>query len=90
MVPYLRASAGILRVTDRVPVLRSRGVTKEVLGSPKDEGERWIYSQPFPTPPADVDPDNGALNAQNTASNGWARARAQGDGDYTYVPPPAP
>lgn len=88
----LDGSTGLV-VRDRVPVLRSHGVSREIF----DEYERTsdpsvldakkaIYSQPFPSPKANVDPDTGLFSG-GTSGNGWARAKAAGKKDYyKYIP----
>ena len=86
------------RVTERRPVLRSRGITldeykAEAGGTdPLDPG-KWIFSEPFPSPVADSQNANfkgtGILTSPgSTARNGWARALAPGDDPnvFGYVP----
>ncbi len=83
------------RVVDRVPVLRSRGVSREHFDSqmqafrqsndPKFlEKANWIWSPAFPSPAAAVDAQ-GVLTGSNSAASGWVRARALGE-SYGYVP----
>ena len=83
-------------VTDRVPVLRSRGVDREVADVDGDTKGDWLFSEPFPKPAANVTNQvTGALSYANSGSNGWARARAGSDtgnqntwDTYDYVPEP--
>lgn len=71
-------------VMDRIPVLRSRGVDREVYDASqgKTSGRRAIYSRALPAPLAEVDKD-GYLKLGKTQSGGWVRAVA-GDGNKTY------
>lgn len=75
------------RVTDRVPVLRSRGVAKEVVGTANDLPGEWIFSEPLPQPVANVNLRTGAFLSSGSNANGWARAVAgwnSGQDDYRY------
>lgn len=71
-------------VMDRIPVLRSRGVDREVYDANqgKTSGRKAIYSRALPAPLAEVDKD-GYLKLGKTQSGGWVRAVA-GDGNKTY------
>jgi type II secretory pathway pseudopilin PulG len=85
------------RVVDRKPVLRSRGISRDVYDewvktntdptqrerrlSPPD---KWIFSEPFCSPAAGVD-ENGVFIASDATANGWARAVAFGE-SYGYIP----
>lgn len=100
---YVKLDRGILadgnagfRVVDRVPVLRSRGVSREHFDSqmqafrqsndPKFlEKANWIWSPAFPSPAAKGVDGRGELTVSNSASGGWVRARALGE-SYGYVP----
>lgn len=78
------------RITDRIPVLRSRGVSRETYEALLADGEAgdpqdWIFSEPFPTPAAGVDPDTGRILSNNPRGNGWARAVGEAE-DYKYLP----
>ncbi len=78
-------------VTDRIPVLRSKGVSKEEFlaglepgGTPLHSERTWIFSQPFPSPPAQQGAESFCTSGNVTAwsdssGNGWARAVADGD-----------
>lgn len=96
---YVKVEVGLLpsgatgwRVTDRTPVLRSRGVTQEeyvaeLSGANKADPEKWIFSDPFPRPATAIDESTGELTGTNTRANGWVRLKAAGhEQDYTYVP----
>lgn len=80
-------------VTDRIPVLRSRGIAEEQVGSARDVEGRWLFSEPFPQPAVTLDHgETGRLHRQPPADgrfNGWARVRPDRheDDDPTYVPP---
>lgn len=88
----LDGSTGLV-VRDRVPVLRSHGVSREVFKEYERtsdpsvlDAKKAIYSQPFPSPKANVDPDTGLFSG-GTSGNGWARAKAAGKKDYyKYIP----
>ena len=90
--PGLPPVPGLL-VRDRVPVLRSHGVSSEIFDeyvrtgvSSVLDAKKAIYSQPFPSPKANVDPDTGLFSG-GTSGNGWARAKAAGKKDYyKYIP----
>ena len=70
-------------VTDRVAVLRSRGITAEEAAHGVVEPQRALYSVLLPQPATNVNPDSGAF--LSPSRNGWSRAVAEGD-DYKYVP----
>lgn len=86
-----------LKVTDRVPVLRSWGISNEVYReqmkvyrSTNDpsrfDPQKWILSEPLPSPAAVVT-NAGAFSPPATTSNGWARAVAAGHvDDCGYIP----
>lgn len=96
---YVKVEYGVLpngtvdwRVTDRKPVLASRGISfeeyvEELKGTDPLDPEKWIVSEPFPAPAAVLDDaQTGKLNA-STKSGGWVRMKAAGhEKDYTYVP----
>lgn len=71
------------RVVERKPVLRSRGVDREVAAADGDRTADWIWSEPLPTPFANhqnaVFWKDGAFSLNSTSENGWARAVAKGD-----------
>ncbi len=80
------------RVTDRVAVLRSRGVSKEEADHKTDKKDDWIFSASFPSPEANgpytgaSDPQrlqfarDGVLPAKGTPrQGGWVRAIGAGD-----------
>ncbi|MEW6197369.1 MAG: type II secretion system protein [Planctomycetota bacterium] len=76
------------RVVERVPVLRSRGIQREVYdnwlnagatGTPPDGRDTWIFSDAFPAPAAQVAWNNGTLPAGAASNAGWARAVGEGD-----------
>ena len=87
-------------VTDRVPVLRSRGASKEEVAAADEaatggdetllQPQRWIYSESFPVPAAVVDA-NGNLSASPVQGErvGWARAVGVEE-NYKYVPESQP
>jgi len=95
---YVKLELGMTgwTVTQRVPVLRSLGISKDVYdvarpaGTLSDYKQDWIFSDPFPSPAAAVNNANGGLpGAGNGSSSGWARAKAgwaTGQEDYDYVP----
>ncbi len=67
------------RITDRVPVLRSRGVSRDVYDLHADTQDDWIFSSELPAPVSTaVDPRAGFV-AGNAAGNGWAQVPAYGD-----------
>jgi len=90
------------KVTDRVPVLRSRGVTleeyqAELRGADEPDPEKWIISEPFRAPAACQQNSsaysqlrmNGVLPAGAADVSGWVRAPGQGDFDpnsFGFVP----
>lgn len=93
------AGDGAFRVAERRPVLRSRGVKREIyenwlqnnvrrLNDPAD----WIWSEPLPGPWAELRPNSTPAvvdTSQNprARANGWVRAVADGHiGDYNYLP----
>lgn len=79
------------RVTDRVPVLRSHGISydeyvAEGNGTDERDPDKWIFSEPFRSPPAAQSSQtfrkDGRLPGNPTTpgrDNGWARALAAGD-----------
>jgi type II secretory pathway pseudopilin PulG len=81
-------------VTDRVPVLRSRGIEPEVYNelerrnvqasNPQD----WIFSSALPQPFAAVDWDTGVLTGSaDSSADGWARVPAVGmHNTFGYYP----
>jgi prepilin-type N-terminal cleavage/methylation domain-containing protein len=89
-------------VTDRVPVLRSLGISKEeavaeIGGTDELDPQKWIFSQPFPQPAFNrngIDAVTGQISSTNGSDGGWVRVRAGaifGDqitwDSYKYVPP---
>ncbi|MFO0839638.1 MAG: hypothetical protein U1D55_14070 [Phycisphaerae bacterium] len=87
-------------IVDRVPVLRSLGITREeydvafAVPTPKTDPKKWIFSADFPSPTArfvagQVGLWGGQLvqpaAANPASSNGWARLRSEGD-RYGYYP----
>ncbi|MGD8454217.1 MAG: prepilin-type N-terminal cleavage/methylation domain-containing protein [Phycisphaerae bacterium] len=82
------------RVTDRVPVLRSRGVAKDVVDAETGTPQDWLFSEPLPQPTAAANLFTGLLpgSPSGTGANGWVRAVAgwgsgQDDQDnYRYIP----
>lgn len=82
-------------VVDRIPVLRSRGVEKEVAEGGVESPDNWIFSQPLPLPLADVDPQRGILHGSGQEDFGWARAvplredyQTNSDEYTPYIPEP--
>jgi len=85
-------------VTDRVPVLRSLGVSKdewEANAPAASDPQNWIFSEPLPQPVLECDRDQGTLIPAPALDRriGWARARASGTATdpltwdtYGYVP----
>ncbi len=77
------------RVVERVPVLRSRGIQREVYdmwlnagatGTPPDGRDTWIFSDALPAPVAQaVVWNTGGLQGTGPAQAGWARAVGEGD-----------
>ncbi len=93
--PLLGVEQAGMKIADRIPVLRSRGISREVYDvqqndpqAPRDPS-KWIFSTEFPSPLADVANTgfwaNGVFLAGNATGNGWARAKALAE-DYGYVP----
>ena len=88
---YVKLEWGITgwTVTQRVPVLRSLGVSKDVYdvarpaGTLSDYKQDWIFSDPFPSPAANQANaafwQTGTLNTNAGTENGWARAVGAGD-----------
>jgi prepilin-type N-terminal cleavage/methylation domain-containing protein len=87
---------GEWRVTDRVPVLRSLGISldeykAELAGTDLRDPDKWIFSSPFPSPALDGGSQNVRQTGQlpfpgNTRANGWARAVGAGDLDVSGDP----
>ena len=69
------------RVTQRIPVLRSHGVSAEEFAAGADTADTWIFSDPFPSPKAaGVAWDSGLVTTPGIPSlAGWARAIGAGD-----------
>ncbi len=70
------------RVTDRRPVLRSRGVPKEAADAGADTRDDWIFSTPLPSPvAAAVNRATGAIvgSSEPARRGGWVRAVGAGD-----------
>jgi len=89
----VRTAAGAetqLRVVERIPVLRSRGVSREVydsirLGNGKKDPSKWIFSESLPKPWA-VAPISGVFpGGQLDEVAGWLRAAADNE-NYKYLP----
>jgi prepilin-type N-terminal cleavage/methylation domain-containing protein len=80
------------QVTQRIPVLRSWGITAEEYkaeraGTDALDPDQWIFSDPFPSPAAaGVIKATGALSGTGAAASGWARAMGNGDESLGYVP----
>lgn len=85
---------GYWRVADRIPVLRSRGVTAEEYAVQQSDPEsvdasKWIFSVDFPSPrayPGSATFRKDGLmpslpTGQPGSDNGWVRAVGQGDDD---------
>ncbi len=81
------------RITERVPVLRSLGLSREqydaaIIGGTGTDPQKWLFSSEFPSPAAEAGNagfwNNGGLSSSSSA-NGWARAKAFGE-TYGYVP----
>jgi prepilin-type N-terminal cleavage/methylation domain-containing protein len=87
-------------VTDRMPVLRSLGITKEEAaaeagGTDELDPQKWIFSQPFPQPEFNrtgIDAVTGQISSTNANDGGWVRVLAGNGTDdttwdsYKYVP----
>ncbi len=90
---YIRVEYGFrpdgsigFRITERTPVLRSRGIAREIYDAQLASGaasdpQKWIFSREMPTPYAgNLTPANGRLAEPNagpnnpTVSDGWLRA----------------
>ncbi len=84
------AGAGAWRVTQRIPVLHSWGITREeydaeINGTDALDPELWVVSDPFPSPAAAaVNWQDGTLSGTGAAASGWTRAL--GAGDLRIVP----
>jgi prepilin-type N-terminal cleavage/methylation domain-containing protein len=84
------------RVTDRVPALRSLGISldeykAELAGTDLRDPDKWIFSSPFPSPALDGGSQTVRQTGQlpfpgNTRANGWARAVGAGDLDVSGDP----
>lgn len=74
-------------VTERIPVLRSLGVEREIydnLGPGGIERDRWILSSDMPAPVCDaVNRESGSISGTDNADAGWVRAKGV-DEDYDY------
>jgi len=89
-----------VKIVDRVPVLRSRGISRDVYDvqqqalqnneQPVVDASKWIFSAAFPSPPASPPNMNfwedGIFDGDQD-DNGWARAVGLAE-DYSYVPGP--
>lgn len=73
------------RIVDRIPVLRSRGISKDEFAAGISDPARWRFSTPLPSPAAGVEP-NGNFSGTSTDFNGWVRVVALDDDDYGYRP----
>jgi prepilin-type N-terminal cleavage/methylation domain-containing protein len=83
-------------VTDRIPVLRSRGMELETYESLSAaelsaQNDTWLFSEPFQTPAANVDNAGVIVGGSGPQIAGWVRARAGSAQtgyaeDYPYVP----
>ncbi|MGE0480515.1 MAG: prepilin-type N-terminal cleavage/methylation domain-containing protein [Phycisphaerae bacterium] len=81
------------RVSDRIPVLRSHGISREEYDADSEHSGGDIYSTPLPEPHAGVN-DDGVLNSPNDGrTGGWVRARAAAapgnasvEEEYGYLP----
>ncbi len=80
--------SSIWRVTQRIPVLRSWGISREeyeaeVTGTDALDPERWIFSDAFPSPAANHSNSafwqTGTFSLNQASENGWARAIGFGD-----------
>jgi hypothetical protein len=80
------------RVVDRIPVLRSHGLSRDAYEAGAEHSGGDIYSTTMPEPPADVDTNGFLRNANRSVSGGWVRARgapAPSGGeeeDYGFLP----
>lgn len=77
------------RVTDRIPVLRSRGVAKDVADANGDTAEDWVFSSECPTPIARAVSDSGKVIGMDPEEGGWVRAVPAGDYDldkFNFLP----
>jgi prepilin-type N-terminal cleavage/methylation domain-containing protein len=80
------------RVVERKPVLRSRGIEREVYDTLVESGgtslwerrENWIFSEDLPRPWAAVNA-GGVFQVSGTSGNGWVRAVGLNE-DYAYRP----
>ncbi len=93
-----RADDRGFRVVERRPVVRSRGVSREVydawLADPTatvlNKPENWYWSEPLPRPWADLTEGDSQVHWHANApsqANGWARGVASKHlGDYGYLP----
>lgn len=82
--------SGGWRVAERVPVFRSRGISREkydTLGGAElaNEQDSWIFSEPFRTPPMEIDSWTGDDLGTGSAAAGWVRLKALNE-DYPFVP----
>jgi prepilin-type N-terminal cleavage/methylation domain-containing protein len=77
-------------VTDRQPVIRSRGVTKEEADLGRDSARTWLFTRELPQPVLDFANESDAADGRLPSSNqmrrgGWVRAKAASE-EYSYVP----
>lgn len=82
-----RTPSGI-QVTNRIPVLMSRGISRERYqrwlanhddpNAPSLDTESWIFSESMPTPACGSVTRDGGLAVGGAFENGWVRAKARG------------
>ena len=77
-------------VTDRQPVIRSRGVTKEEADLGRDSARTWLFTRELPQPVLDFASESVANDGRLPGSNqlrrgGWVRAKAASE-NYSFVP----
>lgn len=83
--PELRNGTGAFRVVERVPVLRSLGIEREVYEAREANAyfppRTWLFDREIAGPFANINKDTGRFITNDRESNGWVRAVAAGPDD---------
>lgn len=80
------------RVVDRIPVLRSHGLSRDAYEAGAEHSGGDLYSTPMSEPPADVDESGFLRNSNRSISGGWVRGRGAPalsggeEEDYGFLP----
>ncbi len=80
------SGAGQWVVTDRRPVLMSRGVKPEQIANGNAPADKWIWSSELPSPQAKVDEDGELPSSPEPTDGGWVRAVPEHVTDIGYLP----